>query len=262
MHVRTRQSIAKALLPYHAAGWRSADSNPHFSKQGRDWSWSSNEPQTQRNANKLIKHSWEWLGQRSPETPRTPWPLWGLLARLAAYVPIQLRSTWVWCNTYKVFPLGWKGCGCPRWQGGGLAARGCLTHSDFRCFVAGRVRVWPCWLLSQCPREIIQNHWFSFPVTCFCPCSGVIFDPTTASRGFAGTFRQPCWGSGLWQQGVLWGPLLPNLSLCQGIFCQRCLCQLDWPHRFQPVKGLQGGLVTSFFHRCYMNLNFSSEKYL
>lgn len=69
----------KALLSRHTAGWRPADTDPRFSKRGWDWTWTSDEPQTQRSANKLIKRSWERRGQQSAETPQTPWLLRGLL---------------------------------------------------------------------------------------------------------------------------------------------------------------------------------------
>lgn len=50
---------------------------------------------------------------------------------------------------------------------------------------------------SQCSLEIIQNQWLSFPATCFCHCSGIVFDSITASQGSAGTFRQCCCGIGV-----------------------------------------------------------------
>lgn len=93
-----------ASLSHSKVGICWLDSNPHFSKQGRGWTWTSNEPQTQRSANKLIGHRWEW--QWPAVSRNTPNTLGAARAAvpIAAYVPIKLHDTWIWCNTYNVSP--------------------------------------------------------------------------------------------------------------------------------------------------------------
>lgn len=137
----------------------------------------------------------------------------------------------------------------------GFAVWSCLPHTGVLCSVAGCICVyWPFWLLSQCLSEIIQNHWFYFPATCFCPCSRVVFDSITASQGSAGTFRQSCCGTGACcglpcSQTFLPGYLLRELPLLGRLTPKTPAC-----------KGLQSGPARNFIHRYYSNLNFSSEK--
>lgn len=176
VHVTTWESIAKTLCPYHRAGWRSAGSNPRFSKLGRDWLWTSNKLQTQKSANKLIKHSWEWHGQQSAETPQTHCPVQGLpcfslfMCQYSSTVPGSDASMSTSC-----FP----------WAGKAVVAHGgkerVVLHGVFSptlgwfcCCVAGRVCVALLAALSV-PLRKKQNNWFSFPAICSCPCSGVVF---------------------------------------------------------------------------------------
>lgn len=171
MHVTTWESIAKALLPYHTAGWRSADSNPHFSKQGRDWLWTSNEPQTQRSANKLIKHSWEWRGQQSAETPQPRCPLRGLLCISLLTCQYSSAAPGSDAMSTRCFPWAGKAVVAPGGEEGILLHGVVSPTLVFAVVWLDVMCVWPCWLLSQCPWETIQNNWFSFPAICFCPCS-------------------------------------------------------------------------------------------
>lgn len=132
---------------------------PHFSKQGRDWMWTINEPRTQRSANKLIRHSWEWWVQQSAETRQTPWPLRGMLCFSQLTCQSSPAAPGADAMSVRCFP----------WAGKAVLARGdkdrvllCGVVSPTLVFAVlwldVSVCVWPCWWLSRCPWEKIQNH--------------------------------------------------------------------------------------------------------
>lgn len=178
--------------------------------------WTSNKLQTHRRANKLMKHIWGWWGRWSAETPQT-----------------HCSVSCCWCAALGDQHQTQLLQGVPP----GLE-NAVVAHMGFCCM------------------RLSHPHWFSLACGWVCLCVALLAAVLMPSKnnpkslvffpwnlllclfwGCLWLHHRYLWAALLRQQpvvwGVLWAPLLPYLSFCQGIFPQHCLCQADWSQRYQ-----------------------------